>query len=311
LQQIGAGQPIWWRASQSPAPSATSTPIPAAAASKARRPIVRPPRRKRLRLASLLPIAALALCGASALLFILIPGRSAQPDRTALTEVERMLELAGFGLTQITLTGHRLTLDSDIFDAIDLASTPTMLSFDSAAAQTRIENLPWVEQASIERVFPDRIEVHITERQPFALWRLGARNYLIDKGGRVLAAVAPDTAPPLPRIAGEGAATAAARLYALLAGDPALMRRVEVAERVGARRWRLRLADGGTIELPADDVAEIEALGRIQQLVDAAAGARAGEIDLRVPGRVLLRQPAGERQVAGQAPDAKIATGGI
>ena len=48
-----------------------------------------------------------------------------------------------------------------------------MLSFDSRAAQERIERLPWVERASIERVFPDRLEVRITER--VAVRRLAPR----------------------------------------------------------------------------------------------------------------------------------------
>jgi cell division protein FtsQ len=123
----------------------------------------------------MLPAAAAAL-GAAAV-FALLPGsgKSAPQLQPALAELERMLDQAGYGLTQIVLTGHRLTPDSDVFDAIDLGSTPTLLSFDSRAAQARVERLSWVERASIERVFPDRLEVHITERVPFAIWRLGSR----------------------------------------------------------------------------------------------------------------------------------------
>ena len=126
-----------------------------------------------------------------------------------------------------------------------------MLSFDSRAAQDRIERLPWVERASIERVLPDRLEVRVSERSPSAVWRLGDRNFLIDKSGRVLAAVPRDAMPSLPRVAGEGAATEAAGLYALLAGHPALMARVERrrARRrapmdAAARRRRHRAAAG-------------------------------------------------------------------
>jgi hypothetical protein len=72
----------------------------------------------------------------------------------ALAELERLIELAGYGLTQVSVTGHRYTLDSDIFDAIGLENAHTMLSFDTRAAQDRIERLPWVERASIERVPP-------------------------------------------------------------------------------------------------------------------------------------------------------------
>src|SRR6185295_10856890 len=152
-------------------------------------------------------------------------------------------------------------------------------------------------------------EVHITERTPFAVWRLGGRHYLIDKTGRVLATVPPSMAPALPRLAGDGAAPEAAGLLALLAGYPDLARRIEVAERVGERRWTLRLLGGGAIELPADGVAE--ALTRATALAAAAREAGIDAIDLRVAGRALVRERQGSRQLAGHAADAGVATGGI
>ena len=304
MRQIGSGQASWWRASRSPTPR----PILRATPAKPRRPLVNPTRRSRSKLKSILPLTAVALAGATAVL-VLAGSGTARPTAPALAEIERMLELAGYGLTQVSLTGHRLTPDSDIFEAVDLASAPTMLSFDSRATRKRIEALSWVEKASIERVFPDRIEVHITERAPFAVWRLGGRHYLIDKTGRVLATVPPSMAPALPRLAGDGAAAEAAGLLALLAGYPDLVRRIEVAERIGERRWTLRLRGGGAIELPADGVAD--ALARAAALTTVARDAGINEIDLRVPARTLVRESRGGGQLAGSAADARVATGGI
>jgi cell division protein FtsQ len=308
LRQIGSGQTFWWRASQSPTPSVAPWPVLRATPAKPRRPLVNPPRRLRRKLGWVLSPIAVVLAGATGVL-VLAGSGAARPTAPALAEIERMIELAGYGLTQVSLTGHRLTPDSDIFDAIDLAGAPTMLSFDSRAAQARIEALSWVERASIERVFPDRLEVRIVERTPFAVWRLGARHFLIDRTGRVLAPVAPTTAPSLPRLAGEGAPTEAAQLYALLTGHPTLMRQVEVAERIGQRRWTLRLAGGGVIQLPADGVAE--ALARATALAGTAREAALNELDLRVPDRTLVREEHGGGRVAEHALDARIATGGI
>jgi len=210
----------------------------------------------------------------------------------ALAEIERLIELSGFGLTQVSLTGHRYTLDSDIFDAIGLENAHTMLAFDTRAAEDRIERLPWVERASIERVLPDRLEVRIWERSPSALWRRNGRTFLIDPSGRVLAAVPPEAMPSLPRVAGEGAAAEAASLNALLAEHPQLLGRVEGAERLGQRRWRLRLTDGGSVELPA--LGEAEAIVRWQRVATARGGG-AVEIDVRDPERTLVRAPQGSK----------------
>jgi cell division protein FtsQ len=73
--------------------------------------------------------------------------------------------------------------------------------------------------------------------------------------------------PSLPRIAGEGAAGETAALHTLLAEHPAFMARVALAERVGQRRWRLRLAEGSTVELPAHG--EAEAIARALRAPEA------------------------------------------
>jgi cell division protein FtsQ len=255
-----------------------------------------------------LPLIALAVACAAGVL-VVAGSRTARPIAPALAEIEHMIELAGYGLTQVSLTGHRFTSDSDIFDAIDLASAPTMLSFDSRTTRKRVEALPWVDKASIERVFPDRLEVHVTERTPFAVWRLGGRHYLVDKTGRMLATVPANAATTLPRLAGDGAAAAAAELLAPLAAYPDLMRRVDVAERVGGRRWTLRLTGGGAIELPADGLGE--ALSRAAVLAVTAHETGRKDFDLRVAGRTLVRERRGGEPPTGHAADAEVAAGGI
>jgi cell division protein FtsQ len=249
---------------------------------------------------------ALAVAGVTAFLVFAGLARPLKSPAPALAEIERIIELAGFGLAQVSLTGHRYSLDSDIFDAVGLDSARTMLSFDSRAAQDRIERLPWVERASIERVLPDRLEVRVSERAPSAVWRLGDRNFLIDKSGRVLTAVPADAMPSLLRVAGEGAAAEASRLYALLADCPDLMGRVDVAERIGGRRWTLRLANGGVVQLPAQG--EAEAIARALRVANAF-GSEASEIDVRIPQRTLVREPEGPKVTMG--PEARRVTGGI
>jgi cell division protein FtsQ len=253
-----------------------------------------------------LPMLALASVGIIAFLVFAGLARPLKSPAPALAEIERIIELAGFGLTQVSLTGHRYTLDSDVFDAVRLETARTVLSFDSRAAQDRIERLPWVERASIERVLPDRLEVHISERFPYAVWQLGSRSFLIDKSGRVLTAVPGDAMPSLPRVAGEGAATEAAGLFALLAGHPALMARVSIARRVGGRRWSLWLADGGIIQLPARG--EAEALARALQIA-GARGFEVREIDVRTPERTLVRELEVRKENMEQ--EGRTLTGGI
>jgi cell division protein FtsQ len=217
---------------------------------------------------------------------------------TVLAKLETWAQLAGLGLDQVTLIGHRYTADTDIFEAIGLKRARTMLSFDPAAAQARLAELPWIQQASLERVFPDRLEVRVTERTPVAVWGRGERSFLIDGAGRTLAQVPAEVMPELPRVTGEGADSAAAGLFAVLAPFPDLKARIASAERVGGRRWTLRLNGGGAIQLPVEG--EAQALAQAAGLL--ATGFGRGEIDVRAADRAIVREAPRPSQAQVNAP---------
>jgi cell division protein FtsQ len=54
------------------------------------------------------------------------------------------------------------------------------------ARRQAIEQMPWVEQASVERVLPNRIRVELTERKPAAFLRSGSDLMLVDLQGVIL-----------------------------------------------------------------------------------------------------------------------------
>jgi cell division protein FtsQ len=225
-------------------------------------------------------LAALALGGAA----LLVLG---QPDAgtAALAGAERAAEWAGLGLQRIAVSGHDFTEDGDILAALGLDHARTLLSFDVAGAQARLELLPWVERASIGRVVPDGIEVRITERSPAAVLRVGERGWLIDRAGRKLQLVPSDLMPQLLHVSGAGAPEEAAALYTVLVDFPQIAGRLDVAERVSGRRWTLHLEGGLSVDLPP--TSEAEALARLTRLLESGLGG-ARRIDLRVPTRAFV-----------------------
>jgi cell division septal protein FtsQ len=66
-----------------------------------------------------------------------------------------------------------------------------MLRLDLATAEERISFLPLVKSVHIEREWPQGIRIVIEERQPWAYWQVGDRQYVIDQDGIVLADVPP------------------------------------------------------------------------------------------------------------------------
>jgi cell division protein FtsQ len=216
-------------------------------------------------------------------------GQTVRAGLARLPDKDAVARFMGFGLDQVGVTGQRFTFDGDIFDALDLASAKSAASFDTQAVKSRIERLPWVATAEITRGFPGRLDIRISERQPFAVWRRGGSDYLVDKTGRVLGAAATGAQPGLPRISGEGAANEAASLLALVESYPDIARRLVEAERVGERRWTLKLSGGVVLNLPASqDAAALNMLTADAGLKRIVAGENS-IVDLRAPGRVTVR----------------------
>ena len=55
-----------------------------------------------------------------------------------------------------------------------------------AERQTQLEQIPWVESASVMRFVPNSIKVEIHERTPIAFARVGSKILLVDKGGTLM-----------------------------------------------------------------------------------------------------------------------------
>jgi cell division protein FtsQ len=216
-------------------------------------------------------------------------GRQTRAIAPLLPHSDEVLAWTGLRIDQVAVSGQRFATDTDIFEAADLPNARSLLTLDIAAMRERIERLPWIATATISRIYPGTLDIHVTERKPSALWSKGGRELLIDDRGRVLSAVKPGTETGLPRISGEGAASQAKALLDLVARFPAIAQRFEMAERVGERRWTLHLKNRLTVHLSADqEAAGFAALSSADDLGKLLEGHDL-TIDLRTRGRVTVR----------------------
>jgi cell division protein FtsQ len=80
----------------------------------------------------------------------------------------------------------------------------SMLNTNLAAAERRVESIPMVQDAHLERRWPQTVRIEITERKPWALWKIGDAHYVIDAEGVVLPGSAPiENAPVINDITGQ------------------------------------------------------------------------------------------------------------
>jgi len=169
--------------------------------------------------------------------------------------------------------------------------TGTAFDPETAPAKARLETVPWVRNASIERLLPDTLYVRLAERMPLALWQHQGRFDLVDQDGNIIADADIRDYPFLAQVVGSGAPGAAPELLKVLAGEPALQAHVTASVRVGGRRWDIHLDNGIVVSLPENNAANawhrLAALDRSDKLLERNVQV----VDMRLPDRVVLRVP--------------------
>jgi cell division protein FtsQ len=205
------------------------------------------------------------------------------------TVVQAVTARTGFAIDEIRVSGNVESSEIDIFDRVGLDGWTSLVGFDVHQARERIESLPWVESATVRKVYPSTLEVKVAERAPFAIWQQGALLSLIEKDGAVIAPLSGARHAGLPLVVGRGADKAAAAFVARVAAYPALAKRVRGYVRVSDRRWSLRLDNGMTIKLP--ETGEDAALAELVEL-EARHGLFSRDVqtvDMRLADRLVLR----------------------
>lgn len=208
-------------------------------------------------------------------------------------EAELVGAMAAVGLTirQVTLEGRISTPRAALVAAAGLRIGEPILLVDIAAARRRIERLGWVKTASVGRRLPGRIHIRIRERVPFARWQRLGETVLIDAEGATIIGQDLGRYRRLPRVVGDGAATAAAAFLATLRQEDRLFRLVRTATLVRQRRWDVGLQGGITIRLPETDAAGAwRRLARLDEK-DRILKRDLVAIDLRLPDRLIVRLP--------------------
>lgn len=206
----------------------------------------------------------------------------------------------GLGVEDVLVVGRVETPRADVLAAIGAARGMPILAIDPAAAKARLEQLPWIKAASVERRLPGTVFVRLSEREPVALWQREGRLQPVDRDGKVIAAADVERFGHLLIVVGAGAPTHAPDLIAMLATEPEIAERVSAAVRIGNRRWNLQLDNGIELRLPESDQARAWSwLARLEREHRVLAR-DVTSIDLRLPDRLVVRP-------APEAPRAELA----
>jgi cell division protein FtsQ len=205
-----------------------------------------------------------------------------------------------FAVTRIAVTGdtahnNAVTLRANVASKL----TGNFCTLNLAQARAAFEAVPWVRQAVVRRVFPDRLNVSLQEHQAVAYWGSESEPRLVNSFGEVFEANVGDVEQDnLPRLVGpEQQSALVLAMYRQLKTPLALLdtgiEELQLSPRGG---WRAQLETGAVLELGSGTVDDV--LQRTQRFVRtltqvaARYGRRADALlaaDLRYPEGYALR----------------------
>jgi cell division protein FtsQ len=195
----------------------------------------------------------------------------------------------GFGIAAVSVSGGSQVGREQALTLAGVTGRSSLLFFDAEAARARLLADPWIADAAILKLYPDRLLITITERRAFALWQRNGQVNVIADDGTVLQPFVEDRYRGLPLVVGSGAERRAKDFIGLLDRYPEIRSALRASVLVAERRWNLRLVNGMDVRLPDSDLqAAFDRLVKLDH--DKKVLSRdITSIDLRLPDRVTVR----------------------
>lgn len=114
--------------------------------------------------------------------------------------LQAYITLQAIPVQQITVTGElEHTQTSEVQDLIQPALVGGFLRADLGLIRDQLEALPWIYRASVQRRWPNALEIHIVEQLPIARW---GENGFLNHQGEVFQSDAAQQWQTLPRLQG-------------------------------------------------------------------------------------------------------------
>lgn len=197
----------------------------------------------------------------------------------------------GFILKDVLVEGRENTPVEDLRAVVNLQLDQSILEIDPNRLRQRIEALPWVATASVERQLPDIIHINLNEHKPTAMWQHDGTFSLINKHGDVILTGGDDIKvfSHLPLVVGHGAPKHTQQVLAILKSEPELYKHVKSAVRVSDRRWDIEMTNGLFIRLPEELPEKAWSRLATYSQDNSLFENNLASVDLRLPDRILVK----------------------
>ena len=195
----------------------------------------------------------------------------------------------GFGVDAVTIAGQIELAETQILDVAGVSPRQSLLFLDVDEMRKRLLALPLVKNVSVRKLYPGRLVIEVTERQPYGLWQKDGAVSIIAADGAPIDSLRDERFAKLPFVVGEGANLRIDEFLGLLNAAGDMREKIRAGILVSQRRWTLKMTSGVEVLLPdVDPKAVVERLARLEQDFRVLEK-DVVSLDLRVPGKVYVR----------------------
>lgn len=93
-----------------------------------------------------------------------------------------LIEDSSFQVKEVEVKGCRKISESTILSLAKLEGMPNLFRLSLKEVSKRVEAHPWIERVSVRKIFPNKVLIHIEEREPIAILQLEEAFYIDSKG---------------------------------------------------------------------------------------------------------------------------------
>lgn len=195
----------------------------------------------------------------------------------------------GFGVAAMVITADNGLTNDMVLRASGVDTNASLPFIDVAGVREKLKAVPMVKEASVRKLYPDRLVIDVEARQPFALWQKDGQVRVVSQDGVPIDALSDAGQTSLPFVVGDGANERVAEYARLLEASGDLRARIRAGVLVAGRRWDLKMTGDVDVKLPEKNperaLAALAELQRDAHVLDRDVVF----LDFRLPGRMVAR----------------------
>lgn len=194
---------------------------------------------------------------------------------------------AGLVLREIEVMGNRRLTAEEVERVCPLHAGESLWACSPEEVRQAVLALPWVAEATVQRIWPRTLCIRVAERKPVAVWENQGSFFLVDQTGQAFAPASEEEQCRYLVATGPQGARKVPALLKAAERFPTLKKVLQSAVALPGQRWYLVFQPGIYVYMPLELEKGLERLDDLVQRYDLL-GREIQGIDLRVEDKLFV-----------------------